>query len=66
MLDKLFGAKTAALILLHIFHYGALHARGIVRDIEISLSTVQKQLEKFEDSGVVISKRIGNIKKIFL
>ena len=60
MLDKIFGTKTAAFILLHLFHYGELHARGVARDINISLSTVQKQLEKFEDAGVVISKKIGN------
>ena len=62
ILDKIFGTKTASFILLHLFHYGELHARGIARDIEISLSTVQNQLEKFEDSGVVTSKRIGNIR----
>jgi DNA-binding HxlR family transcriptional regulator len=60
MLDKIFGTKTASYTLLHLFHYGELHARGLSRDIEISLSTVQKQLKKFEDSGVVVSKKIGN------
>ncbi|MBL6992258.1 MAG: winged helix-turn-helix transcriptional regulator [Bacteriovoracaceae bacterium] len=62
MLDKIFGTKTASFILLHLFHYGEIHARGVSRDISISLSTVQKQLEKFEDSGVVVSKKIGNTK----
>ena len=62
MIEKIFGTKTASFTLLHLFHYGELHARGLSRDIEISLSTVQKQLEKFEDSGVVVSKKIGNTK----
>jgi len=59
MLDKIFGTKTASLTLLHLFHYGELHARDLARDIDISLSTVQKQLAKFEDAGIVVSKKIG-------
>ena len=65
MLDKIFGSKNAANILLYIFHYGEAHPRGIAKDLEISLSTVQNQLERFEESGVLVSKLIGNIRLYF-
>ncbi len=62
MLDKIFGTKTASFVMLHLIHYGELHARGLARDTGISLSSVQNQLAKFEDAGVVISKKIGNVR----
>ena len=65
MLDKLFGSKNAALVLLYLYHYGEAHPRGIARGIEASLSSVQNQLSKFEDAGVVVSKLIGNVRIYF-
>ena len=62
MIEKLFGNKTASLILLFLYHYGELHASGLSRDIDVSLSAVQNQLEKFEDIGIVVSKKIGNVR----
>ncbi len=59
MLDKLFGTQTAAFILLHLYHYGEVYARALARDLDISLSAVQKQLQKFEEAGVVVSKLMG-------
>ena len=65
MLENIFGTKTAGLILLHLFHYGELHARGLARDIDISLSSVQNQLQKFENAGILASKKIGNVRIYF-
>ncbi len=65
MIEGIFGTKTAADILLYIFHYGEIHARGLSRELQVSLSAVQNQLKKFEKSGVVISKKIGNIRLYF-
>jgi len=59
MLDKLFGTQTAGFVLLHLHHYGEVYARGLARDLDISLSAIQKQLQKFEDAGVVVSKLMG-------
>ncbi len=59
MLAKLFGTQTAGFVLLHLFHYGEVYARRLARDLDISLSSVQKQLQKFEDAGVVVSKLMG-------
>ncbi|OGC76532.1 hypothetical protein A2619_00885 [candidate division WWE3 bacterium RIFOXYD1_FULL_39_9] len=65
MLDKIFGTKTAALVLLHLFHYGDVHARRLARDIAISLSSIQGQLKKFEEAGLVVSKKIGTTRIFF-
>lgn len=62
MLDKILGTKTAEFIMLHLFHYGEVHARGLAKDSAISLSAIQNQLQKFEDAGVIISKKIGNVR----
>ena len=59
MLDKLFGTSTAGFVLLHLYHYGEVYARALARDLDISLSAIQKQLEKFECAGVIISKTMG-------
>lgn len=62
MIDKLFGSKNAGYILLYLFHYGEAHPRGIAKGLKISLSAVQNQVERFEESGVLVSKLIGNVR----
>lgn len=62
MLDKILGTKTAELMMLHLFHYGEVYPRGLARDTQISLSAIQNQLQRFEEAGVIISKKIGNVR----
>lgn len=62
MLDKILGTETAAFIMLHLFHYGEVHARGLARDTGKSLSAIQNQLQKFEEAGVILSKKVGNVR----
>ncbi len=59
MLALIFGNKNAERILLHIFHYGEVHASGIAHDYHMALTPVLKQLNKFELAGVLVSKEIG-------
>lgn len=59
MLEGIFGNKTAEKILLHIFHYGESHASAIARDFNIALNPVIQQLNRFELSGVLVSKEVG-------
>lgn len=59
MNDKLFGNKTALLALLQLYHHHEVHARGIAADLGLSLSPIQNQLERFEDAGVLVSKKVG-------
>ncbi|MEM7180008.1 MAG: ArsR family transcriptional regulator [Spirochaetota bacterium] len=65
MLQLIFGNKTAERVLLHIFHYGEVHASGIANDYNIALTPILKQLERFELAGVLVSKEIGRARVYF-
>lgn len=58
-LEALFGNRTAVSVMLYLFHYGEAYATGIAKDLAIALSPVQRQLEKFETAGILISKTVG-------
>lgn len=45
--------------MLYLFHYGEAYANGVSKDMGITLSQVQKQLDKFEIAGVLVSKKFG-------
>ena len=62
MLDTIFGNETAAKLMLYLVHYGEAYANGVAKDMGITLSQVQKQLDKFEDGNILISKKIGNVR----
>lgn len=59
-LEVLFGNRTAASLMLYLFHYGEAYARGASRDLAVSLSPVQRQLDKFEAAGLLVSRMVGN------
>lgn len=62
MLQTLLGNKTAAQIMLYLIHYGEAYASGIAHDMNITLSQIQKQLDKFEEAGIFISKKSGTVR----
>jgi DNA-binding transcriptional ArsR family regulator len=62
MIEVIFGNKTAAQVMLYLFHYGEAYANGLARDMEITLSQVQKQLDKFEVAGILVSKKVGTVR----
>ena len=62
MLEVIFGNSTAAKIMLYLYHYGEIYASGVSKDMNITLSQVQKQLDKFETAGVFVSKKIGTVR----
>ena len=57
-LEVLLG-RTAARLLLHLVHYGEAYARGASQDLGIALGPVQRQFEKLEAAGFLVSKRLG-------
>jgi len=57
-LDTLLG-RTAAKLLLYLLHHGEAYATGVAKDLSIPQSAVQRQLEKLEAEGFLVSKRIG-------
>lgn len=62
MLDSILGNKTAAKLMLYLYHYGEAFASGVSKDMSITLSQVQKQLDKFESAGVLVSKKTGTVR----
>ncbi len=62
MLDIILGNKTAAQLMLYLFHYGEAYANGVAKDMGITLSQVQKQLDKFEAAGILVSKKTGTVR----
>ena len=62
MLETILGNETAAKIMLYLIHYGEAYSSGVSKDMGITLSQVQKQLEKFEAGGVLVSKKTGNVR----
>jgi DNA-binding transcriptional ArsR family regulator len=62
MLETILGNETASKLMLYLFHYGEAYANGVANDMGITLSQVQKQLDKFEEGGVLVSKKTGNVR----
>lgn len=62
MLEVLFGNPTAAKIMLYLFHYGEAYANGLAKDMNITLSQVQKQFDRFENAGILVSKKVGTVR----
>jgi hypothetical protein len=58
-LETLFGGKAAAKVLLFIQNYGEGYAAWISRTFEMPVSEVQKQLGKFEQAGILVSRMVG-------
>ena len=59
MLETIFGNKTAAKLMLYLFHYGEAYSNGAARDLGIALSQVQKQMDRFERAQILVSKKMG-------
>src|SRR5688572_10840752 len=56
----LFGSKAAYQVLMYIENYGEGYGAEIARVFEMSLSQAQTQLRKFEDLGLLVSRRLGS------
>ena len=59
MLDLLLGSKTAKKLFLHLYHHGESYPTAVAKDMNISLGAVQRQFERFEKAGLIISKLQG-------
>lgn len=59
MLERLFGSTYAALVLLFLVARGEGYASEIARFFQVNLYGVQKQLDRLEAAGVLVSRTIG-------
>ena len=59
LLKALFGSDSAVKTLLFIENYNEGFCAEISKTYGVSASMIQKQLDKFEDGGVLSSKMVG-------
>ena len=59
MIEVLLGSKNAERVLIYIFARGEGYAREIAGFYGTDLKPIQMQLDKFEKSGVLVSRSIG-------
>jgi hypothetical protein len=62
VLDALFGNRTAACVLLFLQCYGEGHAQRIAKTFDFGLNITQRQLKRLEEQGVLVSRRLGNMR----
>jgi hypothetical protein len=59
MIESLLGSKNAERVLIYIFAREEGYAREISSFYKTDLKSIQMQLDKFEKSGVLVSREVG-------
>lgn len=59
MIESLLGSKNAERVLMYIFTREEGYAREIASFYGTDLKSIQMQLDKFEKSGVLVSREVG-------
>ena len=59
MIEVLLGSKNAERVLIYIFSREEGYAREIARFFNSDLKSVQKQMDKLEAGGVLVSREVG-------
>ena len=59
MIEVILGSKNAEKVLMYIYARGEGYAREIARFYETDLLPIQKQLDKLESGGVLVSREVG-------
>lgn len=63
LLAGLFGNEAAEKVLLYLKNYGSGYPLGIAKTFETPVSQIQRQLERFEREGVLVSRLIGKTRE---
>jgi DNA-binding MarR family transcriptional regulator len=61
----LFGSESAYRVLMYLENYDQGYASEIAKTFDFSLSQVQNQLRKFEDLGLLVSRREGTARVFY-
>ncbi|MBI5822407.1 MAG: winged helix-turn-helix transcriptional regulator [Chloroflexi bacterium] len=59
MIEVLFGSKNAERVLIYIFSREEGYPREIARFFNTDLKSIQKQMDKLEAGGVLVSREVG-------
>jgi len=62
VLEVLFANRTAACVPLFLQCYGEGHAQPIAKTFDFGLNMTQQQLKRLEEQGVLVSRRLGNMR----
>lgn len=60
MLDALFGNRSAAQTPLYLENYEEGYASAIAKTFGVSHTAIKRQLCRLEESGILVSRSIGN------
>lgn len=66
MIEVLLGSKNAERVLIFIFSRGQGYPREIARFFNTDLKSIQKQLDKLESGGVLVSREVGRTRPYVL
>lgn len=58
-LEAVFGSRSAMLVLLFLENYGEGHASRMSKTYSVALMGIQRQLKRFEEEGILISRMVG-------
>lgn len=59
MLEALFGNQNVERVLFYLLNNGDAYPRALATSLGASLSPIQKQLQRLEDGGIVVSRSVG-------
>ena len=62
MLEGLFGNAMVEKVLFYLEVYGEGYPLGIAKNFGEPVNRVQQQLKRLEKSGIIVSRRIGNVR----
>lgn len=62
MLEGLLGNKSAEKVMLALYEQEEIHASGIAQIYETALDPIKKQLERFEECGILLARHEGRAK----
>ena len=60
--EALFGSRSAAQVLLFLQNYGEGHARRIATTFDVPHMAIQRQLNRLEAAGILVSRLVGNVR----
>ncbi len=64
-LNALFGSESAYKVLMYMENYESGYASEIARTFAISLNQAQNQLTKFEETGLLVSRKEGSTRTYY-
>lgn len=59
VLESVLGSTSATYVLLFLQNYGEGHASLISKTFDVSVMGIQRQLRRFEDNGILVSRMVG-------